>query len=387
MLNRTWWKVPALHAGISVGLLTLVGGALFAVSAPSYPAGQDCASRLSNPATMSAAERQWLETCVGALTLPTTTPPTTTPPGSTPPSTTAPATTSPPTTTSPSGSTPPPTTTPPAPSQGFPTPQTTGVPPGWVPVSVRTTDLRVTQSGAVVQDIRFNGGNLIVDAANVTVRRVEFLGGRINNVPNSTCRNGLVIEDVSFGFPPGPVVTRATDPPAVQHGGYTARRVEINGYPEGFRVGGDGAFACGPVTIENSFARIVAPTPICGDWHGDGVQGYDGGPLTARNNTLELVEGGGCGGTAPFFYPRGSNQGNSGPVTVDRLLVIGGGYPFRLGHAGSVRGLRIAERSSWYGPIDVRCSVLSVWEAQIVSVNNYVPMFRRNAPCNTESGF
>jgi hypothetical protein len=366
VLSRIWdrWEVPALVTGVAASL-TLAAGALLAT--PNYPTGQDCATRLSNPATMSAAERQWLETCVSALTLPTTTP-----------STSAPSPTTPP------ASSPPPTTQPPTPAPGFPTPQTTGVPAGWVPVSVRSTDLRVTQAGAVVQDIRFNGGNLIVDAPNVTVRRVEFLGGRINNVPGSVCRNGLVIEDTSFGFPAGPATTRATDPPAIQHGGYTARRVEINGYPEGFRVGGSGAFACGPVTIENSFARIVAPSPTCGDWHGDGIQGYDGPALTARNNTLELVERDGCGGTAPFFYPR--NQGNTS-ITVDRLLVMGGGYSFRNGMPGTVRGLRIMERTGWYGPIDVRCSVLSVWEAQIVRVSAYVPTFVRNQTCNTESGF
>jgi hypothetical protein len=367
VLSRIWdrWEMPAAMIGVGASL-TLAAGALLAT--PSYPTGQDCASRLSNPATMSAAERQWLETCVSALTLPTTTPS-----GTSPPSTTTPAPTPPPS-----------TTQPPTPAPGFPTPQATGVPAGWVPVSVRSTDLRVTQSGAVIQDIRFNGGNLIVDAPNVTVRRVEFLCGRINNVPGSVCRNGLVIEDTSFGFPAGPVTTRATDPPAIQHGGYTARRVKINGYPEGFRVGGKGAFACGPVTIEDSFARIVAPSPTCGDWHGDGIQGYDGPALTARNNTLELVERSGCGGTAPFFYPR--NQGNTS-ITVDRLLVMGGGYSFRNGMPGTVRGLRIMERAGWYGPIDVRCSVMSVWEAQIVRVSGYVPTFVRTAPCNTESGF
>lgn len=355
-----------IFTGLMAG--SMAAGMVAVALTPSYPTGLDCQARLNNPAPLSSPDREWLETCVRALTLPTSHP--TSSPSTTPPTTT---TTTPPT----------PTSTSHPPTGAFPTPQTTGVPAGWVPTSTRTTDLRITQSGAVVQDVRFNGGNLIVDAPNVTVRRVEFLGGRINNVPGNTCRNGLVIEDTSFGFPPGPVVTRATDPPAVQHGGYTARRVEINGYPEGFRVGGRGAFACAPVTILDSFARIVAPSPTCGDWHGDGIQGYDGPALQARNNTLELVERSSCGGTAPFFYPR--NQANTS-ATVDRLLVIGGGYPFRMGMPGSVTGLRIAERTSWYGPIDVRCSVISVWEAQIVSVSNYVPTFRRNQPCSTETG-
>jgi hypothetical protein len=356
------WKHVLSAFGVGA---TLTAAASVLTVAPSYPTGQDCATRLSNPAPLTATERQWLETCVGAFTLPTTPAPTTAPPTTTPPPTTPPPTT-------------PPTTT------GFPNPGNTGVPVGWVPASTRTTDLRVTTAGAVVQDIRFsNGASLIVDAANVTVRRVEFLGGRVNNVPGNVCRNGLVLEQVSFGFPSGPIVTRAADPPAVQHGGYTARRVKINGYPEGFRVGGRGAFNCAPVTIQDSFARIVAPSPTCGDWHGDGIQGYGGPALTALNNTLELVERSNCGGTAPFFYPR--NQGNTS-ARVDRLLVIGGGYPFRDGMPGSVTGLRIAQRTGWYGPIDVRCSVLTSWEAQIVTVSAYVPTFVRNQPCNTETG-
>jgi hypothetical protein len=271
----------------------------------------------------------------------------------------------------------------PLPILGFPNPANTGVPNGWVPASTRYTDLRVTTSGAVVQDIRFVNATLIIDAPNVTVRRVEIQGGRINNVPNNTCRNGLVIEDTSIIRAPNQV-TVWNDPPAVMHGGYTARRVEVIGLPEAFRVGGAGSFACGPVVIENSYVKVNSPD-TCGDWHGDGVQGYDGPAVTIRNVTLDLDERSNCGGTAPYFYPR--NQGNTS-ATVDRLLVRGGGYPFRQGMPGTVRGLKIVEGTWGYGPIDVRCSVLSAWEAQIVRIDtNYqVTATVRSQPCNTESG-
>ena len=94
---------------------------------------------------------------------------------------------------------------------------------------------------------------------------------------------------------------------------------------------------CGPVKIVNTFVRVVPPD-VCNDWHGDGIQGYDGPALTVRNVTLILVETGGCGGTAPFFYPH--SQGNT-RADIDRLLVVGGGYAFRLGTPGTVSGLKI----------------------------------------------
>ena len=57
----------------------------------------------------------------------------------------------------------------------------------------------------MVEDIRLVNADLIVDAPNVTVRRVEIQGGLIDNAPGSTCRNGLVLEDVSLIRSPGQV--------------------------------------------------------------------------------------------------------------------------------------------------------------------------------------
>ena len=332
-------------------LLGTISGVFLATE---FTTKNDCQARLNDPAPLSQANREFLERCVSAFTLPTPTPGPTTPVP-----TTAPATTRPPTTTPPSG---------------FPTPATTGVPNGWVPTQVRTSNLRVTAANSVIQDLRITG-SITIAAVNVTIRRVEVINGSID-LTNAACQNGnTLIEDTSIigapGHPDG----------AIRPGGYTARRVEVNGPQEGYRDGGR-SIGCGPVTIEDSFARAVAPSP-CPDWHGDALQGYDGPPLIVRNVTLELVERSNCGGTAPFFVPR--NQGNTS-VDVNRLLVIGGGYTFRLGMPGRVVALRIA--TGWaYGPIDVRCSVVPTWEAQIVNVNNYSPSFVRNQTCNTESGF
>jgi hypothetical protein len=246
---------------------------------------------------------------------------------------------------------------------GFPTPTSVGVPAGWQPKKTLAGDLVVKKEGAVVQDILLTGGNLVIDAPNVTVKRVKLQGGRIVNVPDAACRNGLLVEDSTFEPPPGQTRSRMSDSEGVAGvGGYTARRVKVWNRAEGLRDGGRSS-GCGPVRIEDSFVRIASPRG-CGDWHGDGIQGFDGPPLTVRNVTIELVEDL-CGGTAPFFVP--DRQGNT-TVRVNRLLVMGGGATFRLGVPGSVRHLSIVDRTWSYVPVDVRCDLLSAWDARLVRI-------------------
>lgn len=252
------------------------------------------------------------------------------------------------------------------PGKRFPNPASTGVPAGWKPARTRSTNMTVTTPGAVVQNVRFtDGADLLVEANNVTVRRVEFRGGLISN-NNGGCFPGLLLEDVSMVAPDH--AGGNFQEGAISYGGYTARRVKITGRSEGFRVSG-----CGPVTIKDSFVKITPPEP-CGDWHGDGIQGYYGDGLTVRNVTVDMSDhttnnGGDCFGTSPFFYDGSSQNGNKGPVTVDRLMVEGMGFPFRLGVSGSVSGLKIVAGSWVYGPVDVNCpAVLPNWNAHIVKI-------------------
>lgn len=240
---------------------------------------------------------------------------------------------------------------------GFPNSTSTGVPPGWTPKQTRTTDLRVTEPGAVVSDMLLKDADILVEAPNVTVRRTRLQGGAINNSVGG-CGTGLVIEDTTIGPSPGQDFANDAEG-VIGYGGYTARSVKIWHRSEGFR-----ASECGPVRIEDSFALVTPPRP-CGDWHGDGFQGYGADPITVRNVTIEF-DVSGCDGTAAFFVPSG--QGNTS-ADIDRLLVKGGGYPFRLGVPGSVTGLRIVDDSWAFGPVDVRCSALTDWEAEIVKVS------------------
>jgi hypothetical protein len=287
-----------------------------------------------------------------------------------------PTPTQPPPPTSPT-STPPPPPSPPPPPPGdqFPNPSTTGTPAGWIPQTVTSSDITVTQPGAVVQDVRLTGGaDIIVKANNVTIRRVDLQGGSIDNDIGS-CGNALLVEDTTIE--PASHNGAVNDQEGViGYGGYTARRVEILGRSEGLRVSSVGD--CGPVTVEDSFVRIVPPTP-CGDWHGDGLQGWHGDAVTIRNVTIDARTSG-CYGTAPFFYPR--NQGNT-RATIDGLLVAGQGYSFRDGMPGSVTGLRIVDASWIFGAVDVYCQALSSWEAKVVTIDaNYaVTSVVRNQPC------
>jgi len=279
-----------------------------------------------------------------------------------------------------------------SPPDAFPTPATTGVPGGWQPTQTRSASLTVSTPGTVVEDVRFTNGaslNLTPSADDVTVRRVEFLGGQINNQPGGEgCGNGLVVEDVSFLPHGGRNAEPENEMPAIQWGDYTARRVEVYRKGEGLFVGANSTGCDGPTLIEDSFIYVTLPPSFCGpgtlDWHTDGIQGYDGGPLTVDNTTVDAIEA--MCGTAPFFYPR--NQGNTS-ANINHLLVAGGGYSFRLGTPGSVHDLKVVDQAWGHGPIDVRCSALSAWDAEVVTWDRstYQPDGTvRSLPCDTEDG-
>jgi hypothetical protein len=261
-------------------------------------------------------------------------------------------------------------------ARSFPTASTVGVPAGWKPKQTRTTDLVVRKPGAVIEDLLLVDADVIVDAPDVTIRRVKLQGGGIQNRPGPTCRNGMLVEDTTIEPRPGERYAEDSEG-VISYGGYTARRVKIWRREEGFRDGGRSS-GCGPVRIEDSFVKIAIPPGCPGDPHADGIQGFDGPPLTVRNTTIDFTEAA-CG-TAPFFVPEG--QGNTS-VDVDRLLVMGGGATFRDGVPGRVRGLRIVDRSWSYRAVDVECQLLRAWDAKLVTINRgyRVTSTRRAQPC------
>lgn len=245
------------------------------------------------------------------------------------------------------------------PGAGYPTATSVGLPDEWQPSRTITGEYRVSTAGAVVENVRFQNAQILVTAPNVTFRNVEGVNSYVNNFV-STCQPGMVIEGSEFRRD----TRTGSTTEVVTSGGYTVRNSSFTGYTEGLRVGAK-SWGCGSgVTVENTFVSIVPPVP-CGDWHGDGIQGYDGGPLRVRNVTIIMNEDG-CGGTAPIFYPSG--QGNTS-VDIDGLIVSGGGYPFRLGTPGTVRNLNIVDRTWGYGPTDVNCTALTAWDARVVTLD------------------
>jgi hypothetical protein len=220
---------------------------------------------------------------------------------------------------------------------------------------------RITSPG-VYEDVRVVGGDILVAADNVTLRRVELIGGQISLwKAGNSCYHGLVVEDSSFLPPAGESRGGASDGVIVP-GDYTARRIKVQNRIEGLRAGG-----CGPVNVEDSYIHIDDG----GDCklHADGIQGYGGRGLVVRNVAIDAREM--TCGTAPLFYPR--NQGNTGPVDINRLWLAGGGYSLRLGVGpASLRGVQILDRSWGYGPVDVHCPAVQVWDVVAVNASGQV---------------
>lgn len=249
------------------------------------------------------------------------------------------------------------------PLKGFPRGANTGVPRHWTPRKTVRGDLTITKDGAVVKDVRVYG-NLMIEAKNVRVMRVDVVGGWVRNNFDSCGSNLKLIRTTIRADPDRP--TDGAEFPAVGEGSYTARRVKILGMPEGFRIGSKDL--CGGVRIRDSFVRVKNP-PNCAsiDWHGDALQGYGGGHLKIRNTRLILDSGPPpCEGTAAFWYPA---EENNTSVDVDGLIVEGGGYSFRLHMPGVVRNLKVVQGSWLYGPVDVTCDLLSDWDAAIVKLD------------------
>lgn len=242
----------------------------------------------------------------------------------------------------------------------FPTRDDAGLPPGWAPQRTHEGDLWIREAGTTISDVRITNGTIYVAAPDVTLRRVHAVNTTVANDVNGSCGSGLVVEQSSFVRT---APSTETDVPVIGNGGFTARNVMIDGAPEGIRVGSK---HCGGVTVERSYIRIVPPQ-ACEDWHGDGIQGHNGGPVVVRRTTIVLEERADCPGNAPFFYPEGQDNTS---LDIDGLLVSGGGYPFRAGAPGTVRHLQVVEGTWGYGPVDVLCDLVTVRQAAVVTVSD-----------------
>jgi hypothetical protein len=327
---------------------------------------QNARDRLANCQLLAAsptsnAQRTRAQQCVAdeqriiqLLTPTTTVPPTTTA------TTTAPATTT--------ATTPPPTTAPPPPLPVYPNPASTGVPPGWVPVTTRTGGWTITAPGTYT-DVRVTG-TVLIGVDDVTLRRVEVIDGPIITETTSGCHHGTVLDQVtvrSSGSAPLDVSNGAVTP-----GGYVANRVKLQNVNEGFRAGG-GSVGCGAVSITHSFALVRG-----GDCHCDGLQVYDGNGLTVDGLTVDWAVT--VAGTTAFFAPSGEAAG--GPVNVRHLLLKGGGFALTDAIPGSVDDYFYVAGSAAYGAMDVDCAVVSYANGHTGAIGaDYQPVSSTALPC------
>jgi len=241
---------------------------------------------------------------------------------------------------------------------GFPNAATTGVPAGWQPAAVHAGDLWVREPGTVVADLHVTG-SIQVRAHDVTIRDTKVDGVIWNQENDSVQYGGLLIEDTEVG--PDTGVLEWADA-AVGTSGYTARRVEIHGVTDGFRISGD------DVRIEDSFVRLSEIPGSCA--HLDGVQGYGGGErVVVHHNTIDAR--GSCSTSAVFMASASPH------IDLQDNLLLGGAYSIHLNQLEVpthfvVRGNRVVDGSYDHGPSEVLDSgalTLSCGDNRLVTID------------------
>lgn len=242
------------------------------------------------------------------------------------------------------------------PLPAYPTAACTGVPAG-VTLTNHAGGLVVTTPGQVIDGRRITG-TVDIRAHDVVIRNSE-VQGRIANDTTGT-RYRFTIEDSTVAPPSG---CSSWGNGAIGVSDYTARRVRISGFPDGFRIAGSN------ILIEDSFVTLCSSNP---DDHSDGIQAYGasgGTDIVIRHNTIDQRSVTNGAATAPIFVPNdGERQGNQNvTVSIVDNVLAGGGYSLRVfGHlpfsAPAVTGNKIVDRTWAYGPVDVTCSSIGTWD-------------------------
>jgi len=286
---------------------------------------------------------------------PTTTPPITTSPTPSPSVTTSPSTTPTPT----------PTTTPPVIVGQYPTANNTGVPAGTA-LTVHSGDLVITTPNTVV-DSKKVSGNIDIRTSGVIIRNSEIAGIVVND--NISTHHAFTITDSTVG-PASSCSTWGNGAVGIEN--YTAKKVHVRGFSDGFRVAG------GNITIQDSYVKLCATDPNA---HSDGIQAYgaaNGQNIVIKHNTIDQRDVLDGTATAPIFIPNdGVNQGNQNlSVAVDDNLLAGGGFSLRVYGdlpftATSVTGNKIVQGTWAYGPVDVSCNKILEWSGNAVVTYNW----------------
>lgn len=269
---------------------------------------------------------------------------------------------------SPSVTSPSPTPTtpqPPVETPDYPTAATTGVPAG-TNLTTHNGSLTVTTANTVIDSKRITG-NLDIKAPGVTIKNSQIDGIVVND--NTSAHYAFTIEDSTVGTS---TCSRHTGG-AIGTKNYTARRVKLQNFPDGFRIAGSN------VTIEDSFIRLCSADPAD---HSDGIQAYQAGAATnilINHNVIDQTPVAGDRQTAPLFIPNdAARQGNEGiSYSVTNNVLAGGSYSLVLSgplnfRASAVTGNKIVDGTWGWGPVDVDCSKIAVWKGNIVAKYDFV---------------
>lgn len=295
----------------------------------------------------------------------------------------------------------------------FPTPSCVGLPSGWTSTATYTADRIISTDNATVENITMDGAVLYITGDNVTVRNVRFINGAgLSTERNNYCAVNTVVEDSTFSSNGADWLAPGLDG-TVEMGGYTLRRVHLDGVYEALRVGGR-IEGCGPVIVEKSYIHVVYP-PECStdpgvDWHGDGIQFYDGNYSSITDSVIwmDIYSPSHCEGTAPYFLADQCNTGSPSWNTttcdsfqpwynntlaahggvmadVNGLIVKGGGYAFRTYLPTKVDDLYIINNSWVFGPRDAACGdVTAGWDAHLATLDgNGQPIVGATVACGT----
>jgi hypothetical protein len=250
------------------------------------------------------------------------------------------------------------TTTPPPTTADYPTANTTGVPAGTA-LTVHNGNLVITEANTVVNAKRITG-DVDVRASGVVIKNSEVNGRVINdNVSNNP---SFTLEDSTVG----PTTCSTWTAGAIGTKNYTAKRVHLRGFVDGFRIAG------GNVLIEDSYVKLCGTNP---EYHSDGIQAYGaagGKNIVIRHNVVDQTGVIGEAQTSPLFIPVDPGQGNDNiEVTVDNNVLAGGGFTLRVYGTGpfsvpSMSGNKIVDGTWGYGPLDINCARIAAFSGNSV---------------------
>lgn len=232
----------------------------------------------------------------------------------------------------------------------YPTPTCTGVPAGTklatLALNVDRDSYAVYRAGAVI-DSKHIPGNLLIRAPHVTVRNSQIDGTVFNDYNGRM--HPYTIVDSTIGPATGCITA-----PGLAYANYTARRVQVRGHDDGFRVA-----TPGNVRIEDSYAKLCWNPPELAP-----PDGSHSGGIQADCRAGECV---GVWFNHNTIDNRGPN-GNSGitmmsfdgnpvrNVTSNDNLVMGGGYSIIYWWTGGpnfeIHNNRVVKGSYVYAPVD-----------------------------------